>query len=64
MTDLVERQMTLAEFLDWDDGTDTRYELIDGRPVAMAPSSANHGAIGVNLAGRRGRGAVALNRGP
>jgi Uma2 family endonuclease len=30
-------RMSLAAFLDWDDGTDTRYELIDGRVVAMAP---------------------------
>jgi Uma2 family endonuclease len=28
-------RMTLEEFLRWDDGTDTRYELIDGVPVAM-----------------------------
>ena len=37
MADAAEKRMTVAEFLDWDDGTDTRYELIDGRPVAMAP---------------------------
>jgi Uma2 family endonuclease len=30
-------RMTLEEFLRWDDGTDARYELIDGFPVAMAP---------------------------
>jgi Uma2 family endonuclease len=29
--------MSLAEFLDWDDGTDTLYELVEGRIVAMAP---------------------------
>ena len=38
-------RMTLAEFLDWDDGTDTRYELIDGRVLAMAPPSPRHGAL-------------------
>ena len=27
--------MTLAEFLVWDDGTDTRYELIDGSPIPL-----------------------------
>lgn len=32
------RRMTLAEFLEWDDGTDRRYQLIDGVPVMMAPS--------------------------
>ena len=24
------KRMTLAEFLEWDDGTDRRYELLDG----------------------------------
>ena len=38
-------RMTLAEFLDWDDGTDTRYELIDGRVLAMAPPSPRHSAL-------------------
>ena len=41
--------MTVAEFLTWDDGTDTRYELIDGRPVAMAPVAPSHSIIVVNL---------------
>jgi hypothetical protein len=26
-------KLSLAEFLDWNDGTDTRYELIDGLVV-------------------------------
>jgi Uma2 family endonuclease len=34
--------MTLDEFLRWDDGTDTHYELIGGFPVAMAPPAAAH----------------------
>jgi Uma2 family endonuclease len=42
-------RMSLAEFLDWDDGTDTRYELIDGRVVAMAPPSPRHSAISGRL---------------
>jgi Uma2 family endonuclease len=42
--------MSLAEFLEWDDGTDTRYELIDGRPRAMAPPIEAHGTIVANLA--------------
>jgi Uma2 family endonuclease len=49
MTDIAEKQMTVAEFLTWDDGTDTRYELIDGRPVAMAPVAPSHSIIVVNL---------------
>ena len=43
--------MTVAEFLAWDDGTDTRYELIDGRPVAMAPAAPNHSIIASKIAG-------------
>src|SRR5437870_2554261 len=35
--------MTLAEFLRWEDGTDTRYELLAGVPVAMAPPAIAHG---------------------
>lgn len=38
-------RMSLAAFLDWDDGTDTRYELIDGRVVAMAPPNPRHSAM-------------------
>jgi Uma2 family endonuclease len=40
--------MTADEFLAWDDGTDTRYELVDGEIVAMAPPSDPHGTIAVN----------------
>jgi Uma2 family endonuclease len=43
-------RMTLAEFLDWDDGTDTRYELIDGRVAAMAPPNPRHSAVTGRLA--------------
>jgi Uma2 family endonuclease len=38
-------RMTVREFLAWDDGTDARYELIDGRPVAMTPPMLAHAAI-------------------
>jgi Uma2 family endonuclease len=50
MAEPVQRGMSLAEFLEWDDGTDTRYELIDGRPRAMAPPIEAHGTIVANLA--------------
>jgi Uma2 family endonuclease len=43
--------MTVAEFLTWDDGTDTRYELVDGRITAMAPPSRAHSTIAPNIAG-------------
>ena len=39
------RAMTADEFLAWDDGTDTRYELFDGAVVAMAPPTHVHGVI-------------------
>jgi len=41
--------MTLDEFLRWDDGTDTRYELIGGFPVAMAPPAEAHSMLAVYL---------------
>jgi Uma2 family endonuclease len=40
--------MTLAEFVKWDDGTDTLYELVDGRIIAMAPPRDAHGTIVMN----------------
>jgi Uma2 family endonuclease len=49
MTSVAEKRMTVAEFLAWDDGTDTRYELIDGRPVATPPARPAHSVIVANL---------------
>ncbi len=49
MTDAATKRMTVAEFLEWDDGSDQRYELIAGHPVAMAPVGADHSIIVVNL---------------
>jgi Uma2 family endonuclease len=43
------KRMTLAEFLEWDDGTDRRYELLDGVPVMMAPSLEAHGELAAAL---------------
>jgi Uma2 family endonuclease len=43
------RHWTVQEFLAWDDGTDRRYELIAGEILAMAPPSAAHGTIVINL---------------
>lgn len=39
------RLMTVAEFVAWDDGTDQRYELVGGVPVAMNPPAAPHALI-------------------
>jgi len=52
MAEPATRRMTLEEFLRWDDGTDTRYELIDGVPVAMAPPAQAHRILAVRLVSR------------
>ena len=36
MTVATTRPLTLEEYLDYDDGTDTRYELVDGRLIALS----------------------------
>ena len=46
-----ELEMTVSEFLAFDDGTDARYELVDGMLTAMAPPSMLHSTIAGNLAG-------------
>ena len=37
--------MTVAEFLAWDAPGQTRWQLIDGEPIAMAPASRTHGLL-------------------
>jgi Uma2 family endonuclease len=54
MAEPAERRLTVEEFLAWDDGTDRRYELVDGMVVAMAPPSEAHATIVINLAIRIG----------
>jgi Uma2 family endonuclease len=44
-------RMSVDEFLVWDDGTDTRYELEYGEPVAMAPAMSAHARIAQNIGG-------------
>src|SRR5690348_17982075 len=46
------RRMTLDDFLTWEDGTDTRYELVGGFVVAMAPPAPAHGALAARLVSR------------
>jgi Uma2 family endonuclease len=41
--------MTVAEFLAYDDGTLTRYELVDGAMVAMNPPHPRHADIVENI---------------
>ena len=45
-------KMTVAEFVRWEDGSDTRYELLDGTPVAMAPPAVAHGMLSLRLGAR------------
>lgn len=52
MTDAAQKLMTVPAFLDWDDGTDRRYELVRGEVRAMAPATDAHGTIVVNAAAR------------
>lgn len=56
MAEPARRPWTLDEFLAFDDGTDTHYELFDGQIVAMAPASDVHGALVARLAVRIGAG--------
>jgi Uma2 family endonuclease len=51
MSELAVRPMSLSEFLRWEDGTDTRYELVGGFPLAMAPPARAHGILCARLAG-------------
>jgi Uma2 family endonuclease len=49
MTIATDRSMTLEEYLDYDDGTDTRYELVDGVLVEMGAESPLNPAIAMLL---------------
>jgi Uma2 family endonuclease len=51
VSELAERRLSPDEFLRWNDGTDTRYELIEGFPVAMARPARAHGILCARLAG-------------
>jgi Uma2 family endonuclease len=52
MAELAIKPMTLEEFLRWDDGTETRYELIAGSPVAMAPPAEADRILAMRLGSR------------
>ena len=39
------KPMTLEDYVKFDDGTDTRYELVEGRLIAMPPESDLHDRI-------------------
>ena len=54
MSEAAFKRMTVAEFLRWEDGSDTRYELLAGFPVAMAPPAPAHGLLAAQLCIRIG----------
>lgn len=43
------KAMTVEEFLSWAEHQDGKWELVDGRPVSMAPAKVAHGTIQMNL---------------
>jgi Uma2 family endonuclease len=43
--------MKVTEFLAWNSPGDTRYELVGGEPVMMAPPKVQHAVIADNVAG-------------
>jgi Uma2 family endonuclease len=47
MADPAAKRMSVDEFLRWDDGTETHYELVGGFPVAMAPPAEAHRSLNV-----------------
>lgn len=51
MAERAQKLMTVDEFMSWEDGTDIRYELDDGVPVAMSPPAGPHGTIVANAIG-------------
>jgi Uma2 family endonuclease len=52
MSEAAVKRMSVAEFLRWEDGTDTRYELRGGVIVAMAPPAPAHGFLAARLCAR------------
>jgi Uma2 family endonuclease len=51
MAEQAVKLMTVDEFLNWEDGTDTRYELGDGIIRAMSPPGGPHRTIVANISG-------------
>jgi Uma2 family endonuclease len=45
MTIATTKRITLTEYLTYDDGTDTRYELVDGELIRMSLGTGEHGDI-------------------
>jgi Uma2 family endonuclease len=56
-------EMSVAEFLAWNAPGPDRWQLVDGEPVAMAPTSRTHGALQLEL-GSLIRNHLAVSGGP
>ncbi len=52
MAETARARMTVEEFLRWESGDDRRFELVDGRILAMTPPAEVHGAVVIELASR------------
>jgi Uma2 family endonuclease len=52
MAEIALKPMLLEEFLRWDDGSQTHYELIGGFPMAMAPPAEAHRMLTVRIVSR------------
>ena len=70
MSETAEKLMSVDEFLVWADGREEKWELLDGRPVAMAPERAHHSrvkafvsAVFVNVIRREGLSCAAYSDG-
>ena len=48
MSEAVLPRMSLEDFLDWQEGQEQRYELVDGRPMAAAGAKQKHDRIVTN----------------
>lgn len=49
MMSIASSQMTLEEYLNYDERTDTRYELVNGKLVSMPPESRLNSQIAMFL---------------
>ena len=49
MAEAAHKLLTIDDWLAFYDGTDTRYELVEGQLVAMSPTIRRHGSIAQNV---------------
>jgi Uma2 family endonuclease len=49
MSEAADHRFTLEEFFRWQEGSEHRFELVDGRPVAMTGATFGHDRVVVNI---------------